>query len=326
MGRTNLVLVPKLPPGNAQNCWLRQPDSRRSLGCSAFPVGSLGTRNAVIRSIAIATILLSTFFLHLPSCAGQTEATADQTTNSADGLSKSAERWSSVGNLANLDRRQVSSILSSALTLGLVGLLPLVALMATSYVRLIIVLGLLRQALGGTHTPPAQVTTALALLLTVLVMTPVWTQIKSDAIDPYLAKDSPIELSQALERGVVPMKRFMSQQIIAANNANDVWLFYKYLPVEQQQQRPKTFNDVPIQVLLPAFMISELKTAFAIGFQIFLPFLIVDLLVTSVTTSMGMIMLPPSTISLPLKLALFVMVDGWHLIVGMLMQSFAVMS
>ena len=115
----------------------------------------------------------------------------------------------------------------------------------------------------------------------------------------------------------------MSQQIIAANNASDVWLFCKYLPAEQQKNLPQTFNDVPIHVLLPAFLISELKMAFAIGFQIFLPFLVVDLLVTSVTTSMGMIMLPPATISLPLKLALFVMVDGWHLLVGMLLQSFA---
>jgi flagellar biosynthetic protein FliP len=237
-------------------------------------------------------------------------------------LAQSTENWADLGKMAKLERGQVSQWVSSALTISLVGLLPLVGLMATSYVRLVIVLGLLRQALGGTHTPPAQVTTALALFLTILIMSPVLSEIKTTALDPYLAPESPISLEQAIERGAIPLKRFMSQQIIAAKNTNDVWLFYKYLPAEQQKQRPTTFNEVPLQVLLPAFLISELKTAFAIGFQIFLPFLIVDLLVTSITTSMGMIMLPPSTISLPIKLALFVMVDGWHLIVGMLLQSF----
>ncbi len=115
----------------------------------------------------------------------------------------------------------------------------------------------------------------------------------------------------------------MSRQIIVAGNTQDVWTFFKYLPAEQRHNPPQTFNDVPLQVLVPAFMISELKVAFAIGFQIFLPFLIIDLLVSSLTTSMGMIMLSPSVISLPLKLALFVTVDGWKLIVGMLLQSFA---
>jgi flagellar biosynthetic protein FliP len=180
----------------------------------------------------------------------------------------------------------------------------------------------LRQAIGGTHTPPPQVMTALAMLLTVVVMMPVWHEIKKEAVDPYLMSQSPIGLNEALERGVVPLKRFMSRQIIAADSAADVWLFYKYMP-EGKQQPPKTFSDVPMHVLLPAFLMSELKMAFAIGFQIFLPFLLVDLVVTSVTTSMGMIMVPPATISLPLKLALFVMVDGWHLMIGMLLQSFA---
>lgn len=254
---------------------------------------------------------------------GQTGEPNDGKTNQESPTADSVARWNDANGIVRFDRKQVSSVISNALTFGLLGLLPIVALMATSYVRLIIVLGILRQALGGTHTPPTQVMTALALFLTVLIMTPVWQQIKTDAVDPYLAAESPIALEEALARGAVPLKRFMSQQIIAANNAQDVWLFYKYLPAEQQTQPPKTFNDVPIHVLLPAFLTSELKLAFAMGFQIFLPFLIVDLLVTSVTTSMGMIMLPPSTISLPLKLALFVMVDGWHLLVGMLLQSFA---
>jgi flagellar biosynthetic protein FliP len=115
----------------------------------------------------------------------------------------------------------------------------------------------------------------------------------------------------------------MSRQIEIAGNSDDVWLFYQYLP-EESSTPPQTYDDVPLQALLPAFMLSELKTAFLIGFQVFLPFLIVDLVVSSITVSMGMLMLPPTAISLPLKLMLFVLVDGWTLIVGMLMESFAV--
>jgi flagellar biosynthetic protein FliP len=246
----------------------------------------------------------------------------DDRTNGTPIPSRSLGPWNELGKSAAMDSKQFAGIVKNALVLGMVGILPIIALMATSYVRLIIVLGVLRQAIGGTHTPPAQVTTALALFLTVLVMTPVWREVKTEAIDPFLAAESPISVEEALQRGAVPLKRFMAQQIIASKSTDDIWLFYKYLPADQRQP-PATFNDVPMHVLLPAFLISELKLAFAIGFQIFLPFLIVDLLVTSVTTSMGMIMLPPATISLPLKLALFVMVDGWHLLVGMLLQSFA---
>ncbi len=281
----------------------------------------LGLRPDVVHAQSIPTLDVAT------STASQSNVS--QTNESRQhGLaeSPSTEQWSDLHRIVKLERSQVSSVVSNALMFGLIGLLPIVALMATSYVRLIIVLGILRQAIGGTHTPPTQVMTALALFLTVLVMMPVWQQVKQAAVDPYFAAESPIAMDEALRRGAIPLKRFMSQQIIAANNASDVWLFYKYLPAEQQLQAPKTFNDVPIQVLLPAFLISELKMAFAIGFQIFLPFLIVDLLVTSLTTSMGMIMLPPSTISLPLKLALFVLVDGWHLLVGMLLQSFAALG
>lgn len=236
--------------------------------------------------------------------------------------SPSEHAWAGAARVGPLERAQLMSVVRNVLTYGLVGLLPILALMGTSYVRLIIVLGILRQAIGGTHTPPPQVMTALAMLLTIVVMMPVWNEIKRDALDPYLAAESPIALEEALAKGAMPLKRFMSRQIIASHSAADVWLFYKYLPPEEQTP-PKTFSDVPIHILLPAFLLSELKMAFIIGFQIFLPFLLVDLLVTSVTTSMGMIMVPPATISLPLKLALFVMVDGWHLMIGMLLQSFA---
>ena len=218
------------------------------------------------------------------------------------------------------DEKSLSSTVRTVLGLGFLSLAPAILLMTTSYVRLVVVLNLLRQAIGGQHTPPPQVTTALALFLTILIMAPVWRDIKKDAIDPYTAEDSAISLEEAWNRGVIPIKRFMSRQI---GNSDDIWMFYEYLPESEKQKPPETYNDVPLQVLLPAFMISELKIAFLIGFNIFLPFLVLDLVVASVTTSMGMFMLPPSMVSLPLKIILFVLVDGWHLIAGMLLQSFA---
>jgi flagellar biosynthetic protein FliP len=216
--------------------------------------------------------------------------------------------------------------LQTGVTFGAIVLVPIVLLMTTGYIRMAVVLGLVRQGFGAASAPPPQVTTALAIFLTILVMLPVWQQIKRDAVDPYLSSENPLPLPTAMERGIEPLKRFMSQQLIAAGNTQDVWLFLKYLPEEQRQTTPRTFSEVPLQVLVPAFMVSELKVAFAIGFQIFLPFLLIDLLVSSVITSLGMTTLSPNVVSLPLKLALFVMVDGWNLIVGMLLRSFAAMT
>ena len=196
-------------------------------------------------------------------------------------------------------------------------------MMTTSFVRIVIVLGILRQALGAQQIPSTQIVTALALFMSFLIMTPVWNEVKTEAIDPYTSSEVEMPLSEAWKRGCRPVKNFMSRQIATAGNVDDIWLFYKHLPESQREQRPETFEDIPIQVLLPAFMISELKIAFLIGFQVLMPFLIIDLVVTSVTTSLGMIMLPPTMVSLPLKLIMFVLVDGWNLIVGMLMDSFS---
>ena len=234
-----------------------------------------------------------------------------------------AAGWDDWGRMLPGGERGWSGALQSVLLLLGAGLVPLLGLMATSYVRLAVVLGLLRQGFGAGSTPPPQVVTALALLLTVLVMAPVWREVHEAAVTPFAAEGSTMSLSEAVDRGSVPLKRFMSRQIIAAGNAQDVRLLFRYLPPEQRQSPPSTFADVPLQILLPAFLISELKVAFAIGFQIFLPFLVIDLIVSSLTTSLGMILLPPATLSLPLKLGLFVMVDGWQLITGMLLQSFS---
>ena len=198
-----------------------------------------------------------------------------------------------------------------------ISLAPAALLMTTCFVRIIIVLSLLRQAIGAQNLPPTQVITTLSLFLTLLIMTPVWRQVYDEAVVPYTQHK--IGAEQAWNAGIAPIRRFMSLQINHAQNTDDVRLFMSYLP---NHPTPTSYDDVPLQALLPAFMLSELKTAFLIGFQIYLPFLILDMVVSSVMVSMGMLMLPPMLVSLPFKLLLFVLVDGWHLVVQMLIQSF----
>jgi len=216
----------------------------------------------------------------------------------------------------------LQSSIKVALLLATLSLAPAIMLMTTCYIRVVVVLTLLKQAFGGQQLPPAQVLTALSLFLTFLVMTPVWNEIKTEAIDPYTRDQHPISWDEALQRGVMPVRNFMIRQIELADNTESVAVFYKYLP-NSTAPPPTEMADVPLNVLLPAFMISELKVAFLLGFQVFLPFLVLDLIVSSVTVSMGMLMLPPNMVSFPLKLILFVMVDGWNLVIGMLLQSFA---
>ncbi|MBC8354151.1 MAG: flagellar type III secretion system pore protein FliP [Planctomycetes bacterium] len=215
----------------------------------------------------------------------------------------------------------MNSAIQVMLLLTVLSLAPAVLLMTTSFVRIIVVLGLLRQALGVQQLPPSQVLTSIAMFMTLLLMTPVWTDVYNDAIQPYTAENSDMSLDEAWAAGVRPVRRFMSRQIDIAGNVDDVEMFYRYAHEDGAPLR--TYDDVPLQVLLPAFMLSELKVAFLIGFRIYLPFLILDVVVASVTISMGMMMLPPVMISLPFKLMLFVLVDGWTLVVGMLMESFA---
>jgi flagellar biosynthetic protein FliP len=229
----------------------------------------------------------------------------------------------------------LSSTLQVMILLTVISLAPAVLLMTTSFIRILVVLGLLRQALGAQQLPPSQVITSIALFMTVLLMTPVWTDVYDEAIKPYTNKQ--IDLDQAWDRGTMPLRHFMAEQIIRTENDDDVYLFLKYMPGEIDPETGELpeydyYNAngekklVPLQALLPAYMLSELKTAFLIGFQVYLPFVILDIVVASVTISMGMLMLPPVLISLPFKLLLFVLVDGWHLVVGMLLESFHIIS
>jgi flagellar biosynthetic protein FliP len=192
--------------------------------------------------------------------------------------------------------------------------LPAALLMMTSFTRIIIVLSLLRQALGTVQTPPNQVLVGLSLFLTFFVMAPVFDRVYTEAYKPL--SEERIKFEQAVERAAVPLKGFMLRQ----TRESDLALFVK-LSASPQPQSPE---DIGMKVLVPAFVISELKTAFQIGFVVFLPFLIIDLVVSSVLMSMGMMMLSPVIISLPFKLMLFVMVDGWNLLVGSLVRSFGV--
>jgi flagellar biosynthetic protein FliP len=271
-----------------------------------------------MRSLPTLFVLLAFAF---PAAAWSQETTAERTATSdppaasnplTDFVTSGPEKWTSP--------QGMHSTLQVMLLLTVLSMAPAILLMTTSFVRIIVVLGLLKQALGANQLPPSQVITAIAMFMTVLVMTPVWTEVYTDAIQPYTREE--ISLEEAWNRGIMPVRGFMSRQIDIAGNDDDVWLFYEYLPESQKTKPPETYDDVPLQVLIPAFMLSELKTSFLIGFQVYLPFLILDVVVSSVTISMGMMMLPPAMISLPFKLLLFVLVDGWTLIVGMLMESF----
>jgi flagellar biosynthetic protein FliP len=214
----------------------------------------------------------------------------------------------------------LSGSLQILLLLTVLSLAPAILLMTTCYIRIIVVLGLLRQALGAAQLPPSQVITSIALFVTLFVMAPVWSRVYEEAIKPYTDGTSNMTAEQAFEKGIAPVRLFMENQIRMAGNEDDVHMFYQRN--SPGSPAPTSFDDVPLKVLLPAYMLSELKTAFMMGFIIYLPFLILDIVIASVTISMGMMMLPPAMISMPFKLLLFVLVDGWRLVVGMLLDSF----
>ncbi|HEY6897309.1 MAG TPA: flagellar type III secretion system pore protein FliP [Rhodocyclaceae bacterium] len=207
---------------------------------------------------------------------------------------------------------QWSLSIQTLLLLTALTFLPAVILMMTSFTRIIIVLTLLRQAIGTQNSPPNQVLVGLTLFLTFFIMAPVGERIYVEAYQP-LAENK-INFMEALDKGAVPLRGFMLKQTRDA----DLALFTKIA----KQPKPATVNDIPMRVLIPAFVTSELKTAFQIGFIVFIPFLIIDMVVASVLMSMGMMMMSPVIVALPFKIMLFVLVDGWNLLIGSLVQSF----
>ncbi len=196
--------------------------------------------------------------------------------------------------------------------LTVLALAPSILVMMTSFTRILIVFAFLRQALGTQQSPPTQILVGLALFMTMFIMMPVWNTIDSTALTPYLNED--ITQSEAMDKAIDPLRGFMLKQ----TREDDLILFINAGEIE----KPATAEETPMFVLIPAFVISELRTAFEIGFLIYIPFVVLDLVVASVLMSMGMMMLPPVMISLPLKIILFVLVDGWHLITASLLQSF----
>ncbi|MBM83873.1 MAG: flagellar biosynthetic protein FliP [Planctomycetaceae bacterium] len=214
--------------------------------------------------------------------------------------------------------------LKTVLLLTVLSLAPSIMMMTTSFIRFVIVFGLLRQALGTQQMPPNQVMVALSLFMTLLVMGPVWKQSYEEGIRPYTSAPPGQQptFEETFERTVAPIRHFMSLQIKKSGNDDAVFMLWEYQNRESLSANPpENFEDVSLSVLLPAFVLSELKTAFVIGFQIFLPFVIIDLVVSSVLVSMGMMMVPPMLVALPFKLLLFVMIDGWYLTVEMLLTS-----
>lgn len=206
----------------------------------------------------------------------------------------------------------VAITLQILLLLTVLSLAPAILVMMTSFTRIVIVLGFVRTALATNQTPPNQVIIGLALFLTAFVMAPTFQSVNEEAIQPLLANE--IEASEALERGLVPIRNFMFQN----TRESDLALFLELSGTPQ----PHTMDDVPTVVLIPAFIISELKTAFQLGFVLFIPFLVIDMIVASTLMSMGMLMLPPVMISLPFKILLFVMVDGWNLLTRSLLVGY----
>lgn len=208
--------------------------------------------------------------------------------------------------------KDVVGALQILFLLTILALAPSIMFMMTSFTRLIVVFGFLRQALGTQQMPPMQVLTALALFLTLFIMGPTFDRINEEALKPYQAGS--ITFDQAIHTAETPLREFMFKQ----TRQNDLALFLGIL----KQKKPLNREEVPTRALIPAFMISELKTAFQIGFILFLPFLIIDMVVASILLSMGMMMLPPVMISLPFKIMLFVLVDGWGLLVDSLIKGY----
>jgi flagellar biosynthetic protein FliP len=213
-------------------------------------------------------------------------------------------------------RSNIGSTLQFVAILSIVSLAPAILLMVTSFTRIMIVLSLLRQALGAQQLPPNQVLVGLSMFMTFLVMAPTWQRVNSEALQPYLSNQ--LDAKTALDKGLVPVRQFMTQQIERYGNEADVDVFTD----AAKMPRAKTWNDVPTTALIPAFMLSELKVAFTMGFRIFLPFVLIDLVVSMLLVSAGMMMMPPTLVSLPFKLLMFVLVDGWRLITVGLIGSF----
>lgn len=213
------------------------------------------------------------------------------------------------------DSDSLSATLQMLMVLTVISLAPSILIMVTSFTRIIIILHFVRNAMGTQTTPPNQILTGLALFLTFFIMTPVFNQINTDAIQPL--SEGTITQDEAFDAGVAPVRNFMLDQM---NNEKDLKLFLDIAKIDYDTLN--SYEDIPITVIIPAFITSELRKAFFIGFVIYIPFIVIDMVVASTLMSMGMMMLPPTMISMPFKILLFVMADGWNLIIGQVVKTF----
>lgn len=227
---------------------------------------------------------------------------------------KNKEDGTSLGLTLNTDSDQasLSGTLQILLIITVISLAPSILVMVTSFTRIIIVLHFLRTAIGTQSSPPNNVLIGLSLFLTLFIMSPVVAQIKTDAYDPLVAEE--ITQQEALERGIKPLREFMLKQ----TRQDDLRLFMDIAKVKPVDN----LDELSLTIIIPAFIISELRAAFIIGFLIYIPFIVIDMVVSSVLMSMGMMMLPPTTISMPFKILLFILADGWSLVIGQLVNSF----
>lgn len=216
-----------------------------------------------------------------------------------------------------LGGRSLETLIPSAVMFGVISLAPAVLLMTTCFVRMSVVLSLLRQGLGMPQIPSNQIVASLAIFLSAMVMWPVWNQAWRDGMEPY--RSGTLSAAEAFDKGSLPIRRWMAGQIEQAGNRDTMLLFLERHPDGPRQAA--TYDDVPVEALLPAFLVSELETAFTIGFRMLLPFLVLDILVATLVVATGLVMLPPSLVSLPLKLLVFVAADGWSLVVRSLLDS-----
>jgi flagellar biosynthetic protein FliP len=208
--------------------------------------------------------------------------------------------------------QDVSITLQILFLMTILSIAPAILILTTAFTRIIVVFHFLKQAMGTPQMPPPQVLVGLAMFLTFFVMAPTWNKVYTDAVQPYL--NNKMSMTDAYDKGIEPVREFMFKH----TREEDLSLFVKM----SQIQKPQTRADLPTYILVPAFSISELRAGFQIGFLIFIPFLIIDLVVASVLMSMGMMMLPPAMISMPVKILLFILVDGWHLVIGSLLTSY----
>lgn len=272
-------------------------------------------KHRTMRAITILVVFLCVWFAASPSYALATSDRVDSTTrNQISGNADDDDNTLDLNITSNAGSVTLESTLQILILLTILSLAPSILIMLTSFTRIIVVFHFLRTAIGTQTTPPNQILIGLALFITFAVMSPVFNEVNTNAVQPYMAGN--LTQKKALEKASEPLKTFMLKQ----TREKDLKLFMTINDISSDDI--ESFDDLSLITVIPAFIISELRTAFIIGFLLYLPFIVIDMVVASTLMSMGMMMLPPTTISLPFKILLFILADGWNLLIGQLVQSF----